>query len=607
MNCTGTFNSEVFNNSSLLDPDPETGNDNNPNPNQPEVTTPAPLRGKDRMGVIMGVALNQQFVNQMPDFGGWYYRYTPHPNSIIDSGETINTVTWANQYNKEFVPMIHNLNYNLGPGKGSCGLISGLNNNECSVEQLVNNINEIKALFQSSNQPQYLITFNEPYKNTAQVGGPSIAVITPEEAIKAWGKINELAKQTQLKIVSPSTSVETAALKWTSEFLKLCHDRPLTCDLNLIEAFNVHGYECTSKYWQDTYIKKGFQKSLISLMKNYGGRNWQDYIMGRKIWVTETTCNWDLDFVSEKNQNRFVRSNTESCLRATGQREGFGEGSLKTIYEASDNDIARFAWWTNYLDPFKNSDVSEITDSSQNRIAASRLFDDFYELTPIGRAYFDIIENGKNPKSIDCHKINRYLTYYWQCGYTLRGKNGGTWKTIRKVLFDDECERSTYAVKQNNPNATIIAGPEKIFVGMDNGLSGPHNASAHTQESILQCRYILNGTRQVYRNTDINDECSTATQKIKQSNPNARITSGPTLVWISKDDGLINPNSPSHLRGETIECHFELKGKNGNTWSSVRITDQLNSNCTAALNRVKANNPNATITGPLVIYSGLDQ
>lgn len=569
-------------------------------------------------GVIMGVALTQDFIDQLGDVGSWYYGYFVHPNRMTPAGY-VDTVTWANRYQKEYVPMVSGKRFQFTEDRAdTCALIpefrQSANDRLCSLPEMVAAMRRIQALFSVTNKPRFLIGFNEPFKVGAQVGGaPTAYEIAPGNAAKAWSLVQRMATQTGLKLISPSTSLETGALKWMSEFLKQCHDlrnsATTPCDVEKIYAFNTHGYECTEKFWVDNYGKKVFQNQLISRLGNYGGRDWRTYVMSRKVWATETSCNWDPDFRKAQEANRYVRSSKEACLRATGQRAGFGRGSLQALQTLPAAAIERYAWWTTYLNPYQNTDVNAITQSSINRIFAARLFDDDFLLTPVGRANFQALSNPSLLRQVNCGQPNHFIADHYRCEFTLEGARGHRWRTVRKTLNDDKCQVSRHSVELNNPNARIVAGPLRIFVGADNGLANKTNANAHTKREFWQCRFELQGPAgarwRVYRNTDVDDNCATAKAQVALGNPKARILAGPEKVYVGGDNGYLNPRSNAHRTGEYWECHFEITGAGGRRWKVIRRTDQ-NDNCAAATTQVRANNPGATISPAVKMFSGLD-
>lgn len=569
-----------------------------------------------KQGVILGVFLNQAFIDQLGNIGSWYFRYSLHPNSIVDNNY-VNSVSWANKYNKEFVPMIPEKRFKYDEGEESCALLddflTGANDHVCTIDEMVAAIEQMKALFNTTNQPKYLMVFNEPHQKGADlVGNPTTYLMSPLQVARAWGRIQKVGEQTNLKLLTPATSIEPVAVDYFTQFLKSCHDLRndpnYPCDVETIYAINNHAYECKESYWVDNYLNKGFQKTLIQKMGNYGGRDWKDLIMSRKIWLTETTCNWDQDVRKEQSQGRYVRSSKESCLRATGQRADFGDGSLATISSLGDAEMERFAWWTLHIDPYKHSDVGSITASSLNRILASRLYDENYQQTPIGRAYYQAFQDPTKMDQVDCESLNHYLADHYRCEFTLQSQNGASWKVVRKSLRDDGCQMATFAVKNSNPNATV-ANPVKIFVGADNGLANKYNSTAHRQGYFWQCQFEMQGAQGakwwVYRNTDIDDNCAKARANISASNPSATIITGPLKIFIGGDHGFKRSNSKVYKNATYWECHFDLTGSSGAQWKSVRYTD-IDDNCVAAKVQVENNNPNASVSQPIKIFSGLD-
>jgi hypothetical protein len=389
------------------------------NNHEPSTTSSSEKPAKGKVGINFGVYSTQAIIDALGDLGSWYYNYSPHPNRA-DRNSTYDTVSWANKYNKEFVPMIISKRFKLGPGDESCALTTylapkdehGNAEQPCSSEKIGHSLLKMKGLFGPSNQPKYLMVFNEPFHpGDAKASNGKKYTITPWQAAHAWAKLQGPAKEAGLKMVSPTAGASDTPLEWISMFLKRCddlkNDPSAPCDVEKIYAFSVHEYECSENFWKKNYLEQGFQNKLVARMRYkkggfYGGRDWEKFIKSRKVWVTETNCNWEPDFLEAQTKGKYIRKQEETCRRATGQKPGWGSGSLYTMIHLPSQKLERFAWWNTYADPAQNSDSGAVGLSSQNRITAVRLLDDNYHWTPSGRAYQQAYADESGLSSVDC-------------------------------------------------------------------------------------------------------------------------------------------------------------------------------------------------------------
>ena len=127
------------------------------------------------------------------------------------------------------------------------------------------NVNKIRRYVQEHPNTQYLLGFNEP-NLTDQCN------MTPTQAAEHWPKVVELAKELNLKLISPAMNYGTLAgyhdpIKWLDEFFA----QP-NVSLDDIHAIAIHCYMASPSAVKD-YIKK-FEK------------------YGKPIWMTEF-CAWD--------------------------------------------------------------------------------------------------------------------------------------------------------------------------------------------------------------------------------------------------------------------------------------------------------------------------
>ena len=113
------------------------------------------------------------------------------------------------------------------------------------------------------------------------------------------------------------------------------------------------------------------------LMGNHGGsrseEDWLKYLRERELWVTETSCYWEIvnPTISTWNWDFPHLNSKEQCLRITGQMEDtHGQGSIATMEEL--DNIERYAWWTIW---------------NKNDIKSHFLTYKSGELTPTGKGY----------------------------------------------------------------------------------------------------------------------------------------------------------------------------------------------------------------------------
>ncbi len=364
------------------------------------------LKNKSALGVNLGVFADQRVIDNLGDIGSWFYNYSPDPNRA-----SYNSITWANTYEKEFVPMIHNKFYVYQNGEGQCVLTESFSNNSitdqiCSAKKIAEDLKRMKKKFGPRNQPRHIIAFNEPYKLVVERDQAGAYAMDPSQAAEAYGKIIAAATKANLKVVSPSFSGEANALNWMSSFLKNCYNRRNAasnpCLIEKIDLLNTHEYNCTSSFWTKNYKNRGLKKSLINRLNNHGDYNWSSYINKKKIWVTETNCNWERDFRENQQAGKFSRNPRETCLRATGQKPGHGKGSLYEMQNMPE-EIERFAWWNLYANPYTNSDLPNgVNSSSINRITAVRLFNENLERTVNGDAYYQAYNDPNTLKATNC-------------------------------------------------------------------------------------------------------------------------------------------------------------------------------------------------------------
>lgn len=364
-----------------------------------------------KIGLILGPNAPDKVINKASNIGSWYYTYGPYPNR---QGKN-NTLNMSKASSKEFVPMIY--------GRAFFKDDTYSNNNKCALaykfvtkDSPLCTSKEIKTSLQAmltgfknhKNPPKYLMLANEPWIPVAGKiniwQGKNILLTPWQEAFK-MSLISPATSQLNLDLVSPTADIWNP--EWLSHFLKRCVEIK-KCNINDIKVFSVHKYTCDRKSWVNEFTHKQFQARLFKKLKDYkNGRmtpaKWQRYINSRKIWVTEASCNKDLDFIAEQKKSSPsypIRTQSKSCMRASGKHTKNTYGSLPTILSMSDTQIERIAWWTTYAPTKGYKDhYSASSKNVADRVRAARLF---YEkgnyLTPMGK----LIEQAYN----DATKIN---------------------------------------------------------------------------------------------------------------------------------------------------------------------------------------------------------
>jgi len=150
------------------------------------------------------------------------------------------------------------------------------------------------------------------------------------------------------------------------------------CDIDLIEMFSVHQYDCKQELWEQWYGHgdSKFVNGVSNKLGEYGGKkDWKEYLQSKPFWVTETSCYHDMPDLSKPGTyERPHASSKEMCLRISGQRpKTYGIGSIATM-ERLDT-IDRYAFWTTW--------------SPKKKLKPVNLTYKDGTITPVGRAYLN--------------------------------------------------------------------------------------------------------------------------------------------------------------------------------------------------------------------------
>lgn len=196
-----------------------------------------------------GVAFNFSEADDLPlltDAISWDYNWGNDQNSLA--------ATWMDDEGVEFCPMCWSGNYNA---------------------------DRIRAYVVAHPSTKYLLAFNEP-NLTDQ------ANMTPAKAAQFWPQLVALAKELNLKLVSPAMNYGTLAgysdpIKWLDEFFA----QP-GVSLDDIDAISIHCYMASPQA----------VKNYIAMFEKYN----------KPIWLTEF-CAWeDYAIHSEEDQIKYMCS-----------------------------------------------------------------------------------------------------------------------------------------------------------------------------------------------------------------------------------------------------------------------------------------------------------
>ena len=180
-----------------------------------------------------GVAFNFSVADDLPllsDAISWDYNWGNDQNSLA--------ATWMDDEGIEYCPMCWNSNYNA---------------------------DRIRAYVAAHPSTKYLLAFNEPnLKDQANM--------TPAKAAELWLPVVALAKELNLKLVSPAMNYGTLSgysdpIKWLDEFFA----QPQV-SLDDIDAISIHCYMASPKA----------VKNYIAMFEKYN----------KPIWLTEF-CAWE--------------------------------------------------------------------------------------------------------------------------------------------------------------------------------------------------------------------------------------------------------------------------------------------------------------------------
>lgn len=179
--------------------------------------------------MIGGQAL-QASAEHFNDSVSWFYNYKQAPLGW--------QATWARDNNVEFVPMFSKDWLNNPDGTILCKYEDSNNYPTCTTQDAIDVISD--AVSNSGVTIKYLMGFNEMYNNPGDD-------MTPLQAAEYWAKhVQPAAVDQNLRLVSPTVQAKTNAVNWFSDFLREC-DAMVDCDVDLIDVFSIHQYDCREK------------------------------------------------------------------------------------------------------------------------------------------------------------------------------------------------------------------------------------------------------------------------------------------------------------------------------------------------------------------------
>ena len=199
------------------------------NPNSPTLDQPSSVKKSAKRGVSFNFS-NPQDLPLLSPAISWAYNWGNDQNATA--------ALWFDTNDMDFCPMCWNGSYSAA---------------------------KIRQYVQEHPNTKYLLAFNEP-NLTDQCN------MTPTQAAEHWPQVVALAKELNLKLVSPAMNYGTLAgysdpIKWLDEFFALPN-----VSLDDIHAISIHCYMASPSAFKD-YIKR-FEK------------------YGKPIWMTEF-CAWD--------------------------------------------------------------------------------------------------------------------------------------------------------------------------------------------------------------------------------------------------------------------------------------------------------------------------
>lgn len=378
----------------------------------PTLATAADKNPGRKIGLTLGSNAINAAIDRVDDIGSWYYTYGPYP----DRQGRNRTRSMAFRSGKEFVPMIAGRGFWLDDSyKRQCVfdkrfVVKG--RPLCGSKVIETALAGVMRDFRGHPRPpQYLMLQNEPWNRKPGRDNPykgHNVSVTPAQAVQTMRLAQGPARRLGLKLVSPTVDRK---MSWFSDFLRQCA-ADQTCDVTRIAVFSVHKYQCDRKSWRTEFARDGFRKQLLRKVPaqsvGMSAAQWRAFVYSRPIWVTETSCSYDDDYAAAErkpNPKYPLRTNVDSCLRASGTDPDPKYGLLPEVLAMGDDKIARIAWWTTYvsLNKVGGSVFAANPGTPLDRARAVRLFDESGKrLTPIGRAIRQAYRDPAQLDTVEC-------------------------------------------------------------------------------------------------------------------------------------------------------------------------------------------------------------
>lgn len=147
--------------------------------------------------------------------------------------------------NIEFVPMFdRTLEWGMTDGNSPCYFYEEDSDRPCTVESIVHTLQQTQADLDPV-EIKYFMLFNEAYISTV-----SAKWIEPTDMVEYFRKyFIPAAEETGLKIVSPTfNGKDPDHVEWMAEIFAACwllkDDEEFPCDIEKMEVFSFHGYNC---------------------------------------------------------------------------------------------------------------------------------------------------------------------------------------------------------------------------------------------------------------------------------------------------------------------------------------------------------------------------
>jgi hypothetical protein len=364
----------------------------------------------NKKGILGSIGMTDAHFNTLAGAASMLYNYNVIPKTQYE-------VDYINNNNVEFIPMFGGAyaqveqttsptNWPLASGTDrrcylwESEIPTGVNNpytgsSVCTAEQLIELINASRQVL---NTPiRRVALFNEPWENAAYY----------ENATKSarWYKdvLEDVVGALGLEVTSATTQGSSRALDWDTEFFQRCMD--YECNLDLMTQWSVHEYKTKYSQFESKYslgtgtFYSNLEGAFASGYGTWSASRWSEFFRGMPLLFTEHSAE------QEVSTSFGAPDNSGTCLRLTGQfgdanqcesfgNDGgacnWGKGSLAWLLETDRANIAGVFIWPAYYSPDGGNQVGG---------RSSRLVYDDGSLTPVGRAFLAMPDNGP---TVDC-------------------------------------------------------------------------------------------------------------------------------------------------------------------------------------------------------------